>query len=162
MNYEELIELINHLDQSSLAFMDYKTDNEHIILSKEVPQMALQQSNAQITEAIHPATTSIETPVVQEATLEEVSVAETTKETEEKAGEVVESPMVGVIYLQPHPDEDPYVKVGDRVEQGDVICIVEAMKLMNEIHAPHSGVVTEILVENEAVVEYKQPLIRID
>ena len=59
-------------------------------------------------------------------------------------------------------DEDPYVKVGDRVEQGDVICIVEAMKLMNEIHAPHSGVVTEILVENEAVVEYKQPLIRID
>ncbi len=64
-----------------------------------------------------------------------------------KAGEVVESPMVGVIYLQPHPDEDPYVKVGDRVEQGDVICIVEAMKLMNEIQAPHSGVITEILVE---------------
>lgn len=162
MNYEELIELINHLDQSSLAFMDYKTDNEHLILSKEVPQMALQQSNAQITEVAQPTNTSVETPVVQEAVLEESNASEVIKETEKKAGEIVESPMVGVIYLQPHPDEEPYVKVGDRVEQGDIICIVEAMKLMNEIQAPHSGVVTEILVENEAVVEYKQPLIRID
>ncbi len=84
------------------------------------------------------------------------------EEAQEVAGEAVESPMVGVVYLQPKPDEDPYVKVGDRVEQGDVICIVEAMKLMNEIQAPRSGIVTEILVENEEVVEYKQPLIRID
>jgi acetyl-CoA carboxylase, biotin carboxyl carrier protein len=162
MNYEELIELINHLDQSSLAFMDYQTDNEHLILSKEVPQMALQQVDTKTTEAAQQTNAPVETPVVQEAALEEPSVSEAIKETEEKAGEVVESPMVGVIYLQSHPDEDPYVKVGDRVEQGDVICIVEAMKLMNEIQAPHSGVVTEILVENEDVVEYKQPLIRID
>lgn len=161
MNYEELIELINHLDQSSLAFMDYQTDNEHLILSKEVPQMALQQVDTKTTETAQQTNAPVETPVVQEAALEEPSVSEA-KETEEKAGEVVESPMVGVIYLQPHPDEDPYVKVGDRVEQGDVICIVEAMKLMNEIQAPHSGVITEILVENEDVVEYKQPLIRID
>ena len=161
MNYEELIELINHLDQSSLAFMDYQTDNEHLILSKEVPQMALQQVDTKTMEAAQQTNAPVETPVVQEAALEEPSVSEA-KETEEKAGEVVESPMVGVIYLQPHPDEDPYVKVGDRVEQGDVICIVEAMKLMNEIQAPHSGVITEILVENEDVVEYKQPLIRID
>jgi acetyl-CoA carboxylase biotin carboxyl carrier protein len=162
MNYEELIELINHLDQSSLAFMDYQTDNEHLILSKEVPQMALQQVDTKTTETAQQTNAPVETPVVQEAALEEPSVSEAIKETEEKAGEVVESPMVGVIYLQPHPDEDSYVKVGDRVEQGDVICIVEAMKLMNEIQAPHSGVITEILVENEDVVEYKQPLIRID
>lgn len=161
MNYEELIELINHLDQSSLAFMDYQTDNEHLILSKKVPQMALQQVDTKTTEAAQQTNAPVETTVVQEAALEEPSVSEA-KETEEKAGEVVESPMVGVIYLQSHPDEDPYVKVGDRVEQGDVICIVEAMKLMNEIQAPHSGVITEILVENEDVVEYKQPLIRID
>src|SRR5690625_2949729 len=161
MNYEELIELINHLDQSSLAFMDYQTDNEHLILSKKVPQMALQQVDTKTTETAQQINAPVETTVVQEAALEEPSVSEA-KETEEKAGEVVESPMVGVIYLQPHPDEDPYVKVGDRVEQGDVICIVEAMKLMNEIQAPHSGVVTEILVENEDVVEYKQPLIRVD
>lgn len=162
MNYEELIELINHLDQSSLAFMDYQTDNEHLILSKEVPQMALQQADIKTIEAVQPTNTPVETVVIQEAALEESNAGEAIKEVEEKDGEIVESPMVGVIYLQAHPDEDPYVKVGDRVEKGDVICIVEAMKLMNEIQAPRSGVVTEILVENEDVVEYKQPLIRID
>ena len=70
--------------------------------------------------------------------------------------------MVGVVYLQATPDADPYVKVGDKVEQGDVICIVEAMKLMNEIQAPFSGVITEVFVQNEEVVEYGQPLLRME
>ena len=64
--------------------------------------------------------------------------------------------------LQPGPDKDSFVRVGDRVEQGQTICIVEAMKLMNEIQAPKAGLVTEILIENEEVVEFGQPLIRID
>src|SRR5699024_5951037 len=163
MKYEELTELINHLDQSSLAFMDYQTEDEHIILSKEVPQITTSKPEKQTTEVPPakpmPAPTPVEQEVVEEGIDEALSPV---KETDEKAGEVVESPMVGVVYLKPHPDEDPYIQVGDHVEQGDVICIVEAMKLMNEIQAPHSGIVTEILVENEAVVEYKQPLIRID
>lgn len=160
MKYEELTELINHLDQSSLAFMDYQTDDEHIILSKEVPQMAAPKNEGPTPEATSTDPAPVQTPVVQEAA--GAADNETTPPVTEEAGEVVESPMVGVIYLKPHPDEEPYIKVGDHVKQGDVICIVEAMKLMNEIQAPHSGVVTEILVENEAVVEYKQPLVRID
>lgn len=162
MTYEELIDLINYLDQSNIAFMDYETKDEHIVLSKEVPQLPVKEEASANLEAIQSASASKEASAVIEEPLQETEAKEAESAPEEKAGKAVESPMVGVVYLQPHPDEDPYVKVGDHVEQGDVVCIVEAMKLMNEIKAPHSGVVTEILVENEAVVEYKQPLIRID
>lgn len=155
MDYEKLKDLIDHLDTSSLAYVDYKSDAEHVILSKEVPHQAqpVQTSGAETAPA--PLDTPIETAIPAAEAAESV-------EAEEVAGEVVESPMVGVVYLQPGPDKDPYVKVGDRVEQGDTVCIVEAMKLMNEIQAHKSGIVTEILVDNEEVVEYAQPLIRID
>ena len=86
---------------------------------------------------------------------------QTATQTVEPSGNLVKSPLVGVVYLQPKPDAEPYVSVGDSVQKGDVLCLVEAMKLMNEIQAPQSGVITEILVENEAIVEFNQPLFRI-
>jgi acetyl-CoA carboxylase biotin carboxyl carrier protein len=70
----------------------------------------------------------------------------------------VRSPLVGTFYRAPAPGEDPYVEVGDRVRAGEVLCIVEAMKLMNEISADVSGEVVEVLAENAAGVEYDQPL----
>ena len=70
----------------------------------------------------------------------------------------VASPMVGTFYRSPSPDSDPYVRSGESVKKGDVLCIVEAMKLMNEIEADFSGVVREILVENAQPVEFGQPL----
>lgn len=151
MTYEELRDLITHIDQSSLAYVDYETDSHHVILSKEVPQLRATQ------EAVEKPQTVVETTVETE-----VAATETTEEIAEPKGEAVVAPMVGVVYLQPTPDTDAYVKVGDRVEKGDVICIVEAMKLMNEIQAPVSGVITEVLVENEEVVEYGQAIMRIE
>ena len=74
----------------------------------------------------------------------------------------ITAPIVGTFYEAPSPDAAPYVKVGDRVEAGAVLCIIEAMKLMNEIEAEVSGKVAEILVKNEEPVEYGQPLFRID
>ena len=74
---------------------------------------------------------------------------------------VVRSPVVGTFYRAPAPDEEPYVEVGDHVRAGQTLCIVEAMKLMNEIPADVSGEVVEILVENARGVEYDQPLFRI-
>jgi acetyl-CoA carboxylase biotin carboxyl carrier protein len=74
---------------------------------------------------------------------------------------VVRSPVVGTFYRAPAPGEEPYVKVGDRVGTGQTLCIVEAMKLMNEIPADASGEVVEVLVENAKGVEYDQPLFRI-
>ena len=79
----------------------------------------------------------------------------------EAAGKEVPAPMVGVVYLQANPDADPYVQVGDSVKKGQVLCLIEAMKLMNEIVAPQDGVVSAILVENENIVEYGQALFRI-
>ena len=74
----------------------------------------------------------------------------------------IKSPMVGTFYVSSGPDADPYVKVGDRVEEGDVLCIVEAMKLMNEIESDYSGVIVEILLENAKPVQYNEPLFLID
>ena len=74
----------------------------------------------------------------------------------------VTAPIVGTFYASPSPDAAPYVKVGDHVAAGTVLCIIEAMKLMNEIEAEASGTVTEVLVRNEEPVEYGQVLFRID
>ena len=74
---------------------------------------------------------------------------------------MVASPMVGVYYAAPAPDKEPFVRVGDRVSKGDVLCIIEAMKLMNEITSDRDGVIVEICVENGQIVEYDQPLFRI-
>ncbi len=77
---------------------------------------------------------------------------------EEESANTITSPMVGTFYQAPSPDADPFVKVGDRVNKGDTLCIIEAMKLMNEIEAEYSGTVTKVLAENAAPVEYGQPL----
>lgn len=77
-------------------------------------------------------------------------------------GHPVTSPVVGVFYDSPAPDQDPYVSVGDYVQKGDVLCIVEAMKLMNEVTSPVSGVVTEILADRACRVEFGQALFIIE
>ena len=153
MKYEELRDLITHIDESSLAYVDVETESHHVIISKEVPQMRMSQEDSQQAQ-------TITEPSVEN----EVRTVEIPKENVEieVKGEVIEAPMVGVVYLQATPDATPYVKVGDNVEQGDVLCIVEAMKLMNEIQAPFSGVITEVFVQNEEVVEYGQPLLRME
>lgn len=74
-------------------------------------------------------------------------------------GSVITSPLVGTFYRRPAPTEPPYVEIGDRVDKGDTICIIEAMKVMNEIKAEHAGIVEKILVEDGKPVEYGQPLL---
>lgn len=73
----------------------------------------------------------------------------------------VKSPLVGVYYASPAPDAEPFVKVGDKVKKGDVLCIVEAMKLMNEITATHDGEIVDICISNGAVVEFGQTLFKL-
>ena len=73
----------------------------------------------------------------------------------------VASPLVGVAYLSPAPDKPAFVSVGDSVKKGQTLMIIEAMKVMNEIPAPHDGIVTEVLVANEDVVEFGQGLVRL-
>ena len=75
--------------------------------------------------------------------------------------QIVSSPFVGTFYRAPGPEADPFVEVGNRIEKGQVLCIVEAMKLMNEIEAEYTGVIAAVLVENAQSVEYGQPLFKI-
>lgn len=82
----------------------------------------------------------------------------TEEEASEPSGDVVKSPIVGTFYRAPSPDDDPFVQVGDQVEKGQTLCIVEAMKIMNEIESDYSGEVKKILVDNAEPVEYDQPL----
>jgi acetyl-CoA carboxylase biotin carboxyl carrier protein len=77
---------------------------------------------------------------------------------DQPAGETVKSPIVGTFYTAPDPDSDPFVKVGDHISKGDTLCIVEAMKIMNEIEAEFSGTVQKVLVEDAQPVEFDQPL----
>lgn len=160
VNYDQLLALVDKLDQSSLAYIRYEHDGSKVELSKEVPHS---QPVSMPTE-----TSSVSSPAIRETTPTVPSVVsddklhnETSNDVSESVGVEVLSPMVGVAYLQPAPDKDPYVQVGDRVEAGDVVIMIEAMKIMTEIKAECSGIVVDILVANEELVEYDQPLIRI-
>lgn len=91
------------------------------------------------------------------------STDETAEDAEVAAGEtLVKAPIVGTFYRAPSPDADSFVEVGDRVGEGDVLCIIEAMKLMNEVECETSGTIKEILVENAEPVEFDQPLFIIE
>lgn len=163
MQYEELVKLIDKLDQSSLAYFEFTNDNERLLLAKEVPQVAgpAPVVVTDVTESAAltaPASLAAPAPV---AAPEVVDAPAAPAPAPAAAGKDVPAPMVGVVYLQANPDADPYVQVGDSVKKGQVLCLIEAMKLMNEIVAPQDGVVSAILVENENIVEYGQALFRI-
>lgn len=83
------------------------------------------------------------------------------KQDEKEEGNIVKSPMVGTFYIKPSPTAEAYVEVGKEVQKGDVLCIIEAMKLMNEIESEYVGKVVEILVKDGDMVEYGTPLFRI-
>lgn len=82
-------------------------------------------------------------------------------EMEQEEGNIVKSPMVGTFYIKPSPTAEAYVEVGKEVKKGDVLCIIEAMKLMNEIESEYAGTIAEILIKDGETVEYGTPLFRI-
>lgn len=94
----------------------------------------------------------------QESQTEGTAGTAESQESDQPAGNVIKSPIVGTFYRAPSPDADDFVKVGDQVEKGQTLCIIEAMKIMNEIESEYSGEVQKILVENGEAVEFEQPL----
>ncbi|MFS9320240.1 acetyl-CoA carboxylase biotin carboxyl carrier protein [Streptococcus infantis] len=145
MNLNEIKDLMAQFDQSSLKEFSYKNGTDELVFSKNEAKLVAEASPAP--QAVVPATVE----VVSESSASE-SVAE---------GDLVESPLVGVAYLAAGPDKSNFVSVGDTVKKGQTLVIIEAMKIMNEIPAPKDGVVTEILVENEEMVEFGKGLVRI-
>ncbi|MCY7102326.1 acetyl-CoA carboxylase biotin carboxyl carrier protein [Streptococcus oralis] len=161
MNLNEIKDLMAQFDQSSLREFSYKNGADELQFSKNEARMA-SEAPAQVVPApaavvASPVVSTPSTPV--ESAVEEAPVpAETTVAPE---GDVVESPLVGVAYLAAGPDKPAFVTVGDSVKKGQTLVIIEAMKVMNEIPAPKDGVVTEILVSNEEMVEFGKGLVRI-
>ena len=132
--------------------LQYQTGGFQLLLSKNKLVQTNQQSSDNIqAEVLSPAVIA---PV--QNLKEAVSEAATAKE-----GKIITSPIVGVVYLAPTPEAKPYAIKGQSIAKGDVVCLVEAMKLMNEIKSEFDGEIVEVLVENEQIVEYNQPLFRI-
>lgn len=165
MQYEEVKELIAIFEKTDLNDMEVQLDNARIRLNRgavspwmpvpPVPNLA--PPMAQPMAAAMPAA-----QMQTEGTVETVQ-AESNKETSaaESGTKVITAPIVGTFYQSAAPDEAPFVKVGDTISEGDVVCIIEAMKFMNEVNSDVSGTIAEILVEDGQFVEYGQELFRI-
>ena len=165
LKVQEIRELIKLLDQSSVDELKYEENGCKIKLKKNsAKQVVTTEQVSTPSVEVAPAKTSEPS---NEEKKQEAPKQETKKEEQPKASSAniddenlhkIESPMVGTFYAAPSPDEDPYVQVGDKVKADTVVCIVEAMKLFNEIEAEVEGEIVEVLVENGQLVEYGQPL----
>lgn len=142
MNLEYIDQLIEKMDKASLTELSYKDKDIDISLKRE-PQIT--------TQVAQPVSNTEVTPVEKEGI----------NNTEVPEGKTIKAPMVGTFYQSPSPEADPYIQVGDKVENDSIVCILEAMKLFNEIEAEVSGEIVEILVEDGEMVEYNQPLFRV-
>ena len=144
MNYEDIKKLIDDMGNSKLTEISIDfPDGTKIGMKKEVKVVEkVQEKNIQ----------HIEQKEVNE-------IVET--ETQEDNCKIVKSPMVGTFYLKPDPNSNPYVEIGKKVKKGDILCIIEAMKLMNEIESEFDGEIAEILVKDGEMVEYGKPLFKI-
>ena len=162
MKVEQILQLIQAVSDSELTEFKYEEDGVKLSLKKagdkivQVQTPAVVPAAVQAAPAVIPAAVSAAAP----APAAEVQAAGSAADVNETipAGNIVKSPLVGTFYAAPAEDAEPFVKVGDSVKEGQVLAIVEAMKLMNEIESDFTGIVAEILVENGEAVEYGQPL----
>jgi acetyl-CoA carboxylase biotin carboxyl carrier protein len=159
LNFNEIRELLSLLNQTDLAEFTLKSSDFELILRKQGkesdrpvaiesadPARYLPPPAAPVAPVVSPAP-ALPSPPSPLAT--------------EKLVEIT-SPIVGTFYSAPAPDEPPFVSVGDRIRNGQTVCIIEAMKIMNEIEAEVSGEIVEILVKNGDSVEFGQPLMRVN
>lgn len=161
MKVEQVLELVKAVSDSELTEFKYEEDGVKLSLKKTSDRIVQVQAPAAapvIAPAVMPAAPA-PVPAAAPASAPAGTEAPAAVSAEgEIKGNVVKSPLVGTFYAAPAEDADPFVKVGDSVKEGQVLAIVEAMKLMNEIESDFTGTVTEILVENGQAVEYGQPL----
>ncbi len=161
MNINEIKELIELINSSDLAYFEYECEDSRIKMDKSLTR-GLVQDKEVIKEESTKKIPSIENTkkeiIKEETTREEVEFDN--KEDLENVT-IITSPMVGTFYGAPSPDSDSFVSIGEKVNAGSVLCIIEAMKLMNEIESEVNGTVVDILIKDGEMVEYGTPLFKI-
>ena len=142
MDYKEIKNLINDVGNSKIDELNLEfPDGVKINIKKNNSDVAIKEN-----------------PVIKK---EEITTNVQQKEEIKEDYKVIKSPMVGTFYSSPSPDAEPFVNVGDKVKKGDVLCIIESMKLMNEIESEYDGEIVEVCFKDEDVVEYGANLIKI-
>ena len=152
MDIRKVKKLIELLESSDVAEIEIKEGEESVRISRNSPQTMM--SAPQYVQAPAPAAAPVAAAPASEAPAQESSAAQ-------HKGDVIKSPMVGTYYRSPSPTSPAFIEVGKQVKVGDVICIIEAMKMMNQIEADKAGTVEAILVEDGEPVEFDQPLVSI-
>jgi acetyl-CoA carboxylase biotin carboxyl carrier protein len=147
MDIRKIKKLIEMLEESGIAELEIKEGEESIKISR----------HSAVSAPVHYMPAPVAAPAGQP-----IPVAATAAVEEVFSGHAVKSPMVGTFYRSASPGAKPFVEVGHAVKQGDTLCIIEAMKILNQIEADKSGTVTKVLVENAEPVEYGQPLFIIE
>lgn len=141
MDYKGILELVKTMSSSNLSHLEIEGEGIKIKMEKE-PLKG---------EAV----------IVEKKLLkDDINFTEDKKEDDDNLI-IIKSPIVGTFYGSSSPEDEPFIKIGSKVKKGDVLCIIEAMKLMNEIESEYDGEVVEVLVKNEDMVEYDQPLFKI-
>tara|TARA_Y100000590_G_scaffold201358_1_gene228815 strand:+ start:458 stop:898 length:441 start_codon:yes stop_codon:yes gene_type:complete len=146
MDLRKIKKLMELLEESGLTEIEVKEGEESIKLSR-----------AKKDEAVINSITA-----EQSQTISETPKKEKISQQEQLKGETIDSPMVGTFYRGPSPDSKPFVEKGQKVNKGDTVCILEAMKMMNQVTAERSGIIKDILVDDAEPVEFGQPLFIIE
>jgi len=150
MDIRKVKKLIELLEQSNINELEINEGDESVRISRGGTAVTYAAAPAPAPVAAAPA------PVAAPVAAEPAAPA-----SEEPAGHAVKSPMVGTFYASPAPDAPPFITVGQTVAAGDVICIIEAMKMMNQIEADKAGTIGAILIEDGEAVEFDQPIVTI-
>ncbi|NIF21691.1 acetyl-CoA carboxylase biotin carboxyl carrier protein [Candidatus Pantoea multigeneris] len=148
MDIRKIKKLIELVEESGIAELEIAEDEGSVRIRRASANPVMQQAYA--------------APVAQPVAAPVVAATEAAPAAAEVSGHLVRSPMVGTFYRTPSPDAKAFVEVGQRVNVGDTLCIVEAMKMMNQIEADKAGVVKAILIESGQPVEYDEPLVVIE
>lgn len=165
MSFKEILELINTINKSQISFMELNYENLYLKLDKSLNR----------SETVSNGNVTVEQPKLSDKPVMDIKsdiinvekevINESDKQVEEHEDEgnfqYIIAPVVGTVYLSPSPGKSPYVTKDQEIKSGEVVCIIEAMKLMNEIESEHSGKIVEVLVKNAQMVEYGQKLFKI-
>ncbi len=165
MDYKELKDFIKSVAKSGVSEVEIKTDEIKLTVRVEPRGNAGTHTETIIQQV------PVQTPIMMQQPVQNLQTQvqppvetkpEDTKSEKENNYITIKSPMVGTFYRKPSPDKDPFVNVGDSVSENTVVCIIEAMKLFNEIEAEVTGKIVKILVDDASPVEFEQPLFLVD